>query len=78
MNKVRRKEIEKVIALLDEARTRLEEINEEEQEAFDNMPEGIQMSERGEKMENCIYYMEDVIGALEDASENLQNEVIDA
>ena len=65
MNKARRKEIEKAIALIEQAREILEAVAEEEQEAFDNMPEGLQSSERGEYMEECIYNIEEVVEALD-------------
>lgn len=65
MNKVRRKEIARAIALMDQAREILESVKDEEQEAFDNMPESIQNSERGEAMEDYIYTLEDALSNLE-------------
>ena len=46
MNKARRKQLEKASALLSEAREIIESCRDEEQDAFDNMPEGLQQSER--------------------------------
>lgn len=51
MNKARRKELEKAKDLLEQAQSIIEAVQEEEQEAFDNMPEGLQSSERGEQMQ---------------------------
>lgn len=65
MNKVRRKEIARAIELMDQAREILESVRDEEQEAFDNMPESIQTSERGEIMEDYIYTLEDALSNLE-------------
>ncbi len=65
MNKVRRKELARVVDLLDRARDLLETIRDEEQEAFDNLPESIQCSERGEAMENCISTMEEMLDYLD-------------
>ena len=48
MNKQRRKRIQEALEIIEEAKAILEEVQEEEQEAFDNMPEGLQSSERGE------------------------------
>lgn len=48
MNKARRAMLQKAIEAIDEARALIEECRELEQEAFDNMPESIQCSERGE------------------------------
>ena len=44
----------------------IEEVKEEEQEAFDNMPESLQGSERGEQMESYI-------GDLENAADDLDS-----
>lgn len=53
MNKQRRKELEEAVRLLEEAYSTIESILEQEQEAFDNMPEGLQESERGEQSYRC-------------------------
>ena len=65
MNKARRKEIARAIELMDEARQILESAMDEEQEAFDNMPESLQCSERGETMEGYIGTLEEVVHNLE-------------
>lgn len=48
----------------------IEAVLEEEQEAFDNLPEGIQESERGEAMQENI-------DNLQTAADSLESEVID-
>lgn len=65
MNKVRRKDLARVVDLLDRARDLLETIRDEEQEAFDNLPESIQYSERGETMEGYIGTMEEMLDYLD-------------
>ena len=65
MNKVRRKELARVVDLLDRARDLLDTIRDEEQEAFDNLPESIQYSERGETMEGYIGTMEEMLDYLD-------------
>lgn len=50
----------------------LEEIRDEEQDAFDNLPEGIQESERGEHMEEYISQMESAIDDMENAKSSLE------
>lgn len=65
MNKVRRKALADIIDLIEEVRERLEMVRDEEQEAFDNLPESFQCSERGEAMEEYIYTMEEVLEALD-------------
>lgn len=54
MNKARRQQLSKAIEMMDELMSLIEQIKNEEQEAFDNMPEGFQTSERGEQMEEYI------------------------
>lgn len=48
MNKARRKEIAAIVAELEGLKDRLETIASDEREAFDNMPESLQESERGQ------------------------------
>ena len=62
----RRKQIQKALNLLAEAKDILEEVMNEEQEAFDNLPEGLQCSERGEQMEDNIYNLEEFIDFIGD------------
>lgn len=73
MNKQRRKVLAEVVAKIDEAMELLESVQGEEQEAFDNMPEGIQVSERGETMEEYISTMEEQLSYLEDAKMELED-----
>ena len=65
MNKDRRKEISRAIELMEQAREILEAVKDEEQEAFDNMPEGPQNSERGETMQGYICTIEEYMDTLE-------------
>jgi len=58
MNNARRKAIKKIAEQLDILKSEFEALKDEEQEAFDNMPESLQSSERGEHMEAVIYNME--------------------
>lgn len=77
MNKARRKQLEEILGALDAQKSAIESVCEEEQEAFDNLPESIQYSERGETMEGYISEMEDAVSNLEDIISSLQ-EIIDA
>lgn len=49
MNKQRRTELEKAIELLNQAQSIISTCQEEEQECFDNLNEGLQATERGQK-----------------------------
>ncbi|QKY79297.1 hypothetical protein SEA_BLAGE_54 [Microbacterium phage Blage] len=73
MNNQRRKEIQEVInkladldALRNEIKEEIERIRDEEQEYYDNMPEGLQQSDRGYKAEEAASQLDDAAQQLED------------
>jgi Fe2+ or Zn2+ uptake regulation protein len=72
MNRERRNTIYRALALLAEARLLIDETCEAEQEAFDNMPEGLQQSERGETMESALSVMGDASSVIEDVESTLE------
>lgn len=47
----------------------------EEEEAYDNMPEGLQGSEKGEAMENAIGSLEQAESGIEEATESISEAV---
>ena len=51
MNKQRRKELERALELLEEAKQIVEICQSDEQECFENLNEGLQASERGQQFE---------------------------
>lgn len=59
MNKQRRKDLLYVAESLQEALDRLSEVRDEEQEAFDNMPESLQYGSRGGAMQEAIDTMDE-------------------
>lgn len=71
MNKDRRKQLTKIAAdiselgvLTDDLKERLQTVLDEEQEAFDNLPEGFQSADRGEQMQSAIDVMEGAVNEL--------------
>ena len=76
MNAQRRKEIAKAISLMEQVREILDATAEEERDAYDNLPEGIQYSERGDQMEEYADTLERVCAEISDYIDELQ-EVID-
>lgn len=72
MNNIRRKAIDALVERLDILRSDIEMIAEEEQDAFDNLPEGIQVSERGEAMEQAADELSDIGSDAEDLMNRLQ------
>ncbi len=53
MNKQRRKQLSEISTAIDNARAELEMVADDEQAYFDDMPENLQGSERGEAAEEC-------------------------
>lgn len=75
MNAKQRKKLQGYVDSLDEIKSNIETMMEEEQEKLDNMPEGLQESERGEAMQEAIDNLENASSSLEEAIDYL-NEII--
>lgn len=73
MNANRRKEIAKIVTELEELKSRLETVLEEEQEYYDNVPENLQNSERYQESEEYISYMEDAVSEFDNIIDALSN-----
>lgn len=72
MNKQRRKAIASILEELSATREKLITISEEENDYFDNMPEGIRFSKKGDAVEEYIGLLEDTITLIEEAEETLE------
>ena len=70
MNKARRKALDEVLATLESAREMLENVKDEEQEAYDNLPESLQATDRGQGMEVAIGFLEDAMDYVDNAVES--------
>lgn len=57
MNKTRRKQLAEIAEQLESLKGSIELLQEEEQDAFDNLPESLQQGEKGEAMEQAIENM---------------------
>lgn len=75
MNNERRKLIQQALEYLQNAQVLIEDVRDREQDAYDNMPEGFQNGERGEKamsavdaLESTLSDMEGVFASLEEAA----------
>ncbi|MCC8051405.1 MAG: hypothetical protein LIP10_12265 [Clostridiales bacterium] len=68
MNKYRRKNLEMAFDLTAQAKKILENSKEEEQGAYDNLPDSIRDGERGEEMQNYVEMMEEAYNYLDDAA----------
>ena len=76
MNKKRRKQLEGVAGQIEVQRVLLEELRDEEQDAFDNMPESMQQAEKGQKMEEAISSIDSALDSLEQAASDVQEGAI--
>lgn len=72
MNKVKRVRINKIVSELDLLLSKVETLRDEEQYAFDNMPENLQDSSKGEILEEKIDQLDDATDYLSDAIESLR------
>lgn len=72
MNKIRRKELQSTIDQLIELMSSLEDLQAEEEEYRDNMPENLWGSDRYEKAEEAISNMEDAVSSLEEVISSIE------
>lgn len=72
MNKARRMRLIAVQSKLSDLKAEIEQIRDEEQEAYDNLPESIQDSPRGERMEEAIDELYDAASDLEGVIDTLE------
>jgi flagellar biosynthesis chaperone FliJ len=80
MNKARRTQVNKELVdvqqALDALRTALENLQSlaaEEQDCFDNMPEGLQASENGQRIEEIAQAFESANSTLESAIDDIDS-----
>ena len=71
MNKYRREQIRKALQLVEEAYSLLSVAKEEEEMAYENLPESLQSSERGEAMQENVDNLDTAVTALEEAKDAL-------
>jgi exonuclease VII small subunit len=69
---------EATIAELREIKDDLETIRDEEQDSFDNLPEGLQAGEKGQDMEAAISSIEDAMNTLDNLPDAIDLDEIDA
>ena len=68
MNEQRRKNLRAAIGHLEAASNLVEQCATEEQMAYDALPEAIQWTERGEKMQEAVDAMEEAVNLIDDAT----------
>lgn len=71
MNKQRLEEIKKIIDNVNECKGDLDDVMADEQIAFDNMPENLQLSSNGERSEEAIDILDNAVEKLDEVVELL-------
>lgn len=66
MNDSRRREIRKAIGILETARSNIESVKDDEEWAFDSLPDGFKESSRGEKMEETVEDLDSALDSLDE------------
>lgn len=73
MNKQRRNEIHDILSEIQSIKTKLEMVQMNEELAFDNMPENLQYSMRGEESQEAIDVMNSAVESLDEAISQLED-----
>lgn len=73
MNNDRRKEIDKIVIIIENAKSQIDNILSDEEFSFDNMPEGLQSSDRGMQSEEAIENLQEAIDKIDEAIDFLND-----
>ena len=71
MNRKRRMSLMEIAETLEDLRVAIEELKDEEQEYYDNMPESMQYGERGERAEAAVSSLEDACDSIDNAIDSI-------
>lgn len=63
----------KAIDLISGIRSDIEDIKYEEEDKFENLPDSLRYSSKGESLENSIQALDDILNMLEYAYDNLED-----
>lgn len=75
MNAKRRNVLKSVKEQLEKLQEIIESEIDDEQASFDNLPDGIQMSSRGEAMEDAISAMQSTVDLLYEACDEIKEAI---
>lgn len=73
MNQSRRNQTWKIQEELRDISEKIEQLREEESEAYENMPESLQESERGEKSMRAVDILDEAKGQMDDVLSTLDD-----
>lgn len=72
MNNTRRKAIQEIYERLEELMQDIEALQEEEQDAYDNLPESLQDGERGQAMQEAADNLEYAANSVQEALDYME------
>lgn len=72
MNKARRKELSRAAEMLREAYDIIDSCKDEEEDAYDNLPESFQDGERGDEMQEYIDAMDEALDQIDEAANAIE------
>lgn len=72
MNVSRRDKLKKIVAQLEHIVIMVNAVKEEEERSFDNIPENLQYSRRGEESQEAIDSLEAAVELLEEATTEIK------
>ena len=74
INKERKQRFQNVVSYLEDAKDELTDIQAEEIDALDALSEGLQMSSRGDKMQEWIGFIDDTVASINNVINNIEAE----
>lgn len=72
MNNKKRSVLERAVLLLEKVSEYVSQVEDDEQNALDNIPENLQSSERYEKIEDAVSNLENAINGIDEVKENIE------
>jgi len=69
VNRARRERLDKALAAIAVAAEEVDALANEEREAFDNLPEGLQQAERGQEMETMADELDTLADSVRECAE---------
>lgn len=75
MNKLRRKSLQALSEKLDELKSELEDIQQQEEEYRDNIPENLQGSDRYDKADSACSDLFDAVSSIDEALDSIESAI---
>jgi len=75
MKETRLKTLNDCMYAIQKAHDLLEDVRDEEQDAYDNMPEGLQYSERGDMMQEAIDSLDEAVDNIDEVVSYLEDAI---